>query len=345
MTVYYADFDLATGDNDGGGDGTTRTDPTDSANWTNAWQTLAAVIAGTNGTAPAAGDIVYCRGTDALSAAVTVNISGSVDSGYIKFIGVDASGNNVGGSTRAVLDCNGNNINGLYFNGANYTWFENFKIVNDGTGSSDGVSSATAYSYYNVFINCWSDNHGHDGFNGNAGYLRYASYIKCRASNNGNNGFDGRYDDYYFCRSDGNSGKGFDPYDSFCYGCISHDNLLGFYAYSTSKIINCVAHGNSNEGIFMAYSNQIGIGLRGTANGEGFQGPTNTRPVIMHYYGDDNTTDYGGGYYDDIGGLAGAAATMIADGSDTDYGYNDSSTDDYSLAADATGRRIAIEIP
>ena len=50
MAYYYVD-PSATGNNDGGGDGAAG-DPTDSDNLTDAWESLADIVAGTNWTAP-----------------------------------------------------------------------------------------------------------------------------------------------------------------------------------------------------------------------------------------------------------------------------------------------------
>jgi hypothetical protein len=80
MTTYYLDPDAS-----GADDGTSQSD---------AWSTLQRAIDGTDGTQPAAGDIVQCRhgtGNDE-SISTVINFdgnAGSQASGFIQFIGVN----------------------------------------------------------------------------------------------------------------------------------------------------------------------------------------------------------------------------------------------------------------
>ena len=335
-TTYYADFDLTTGNNTG-------------ADAANAWKTMADVIAGSNGTAPAAGDTVLCKNTDTLSGVCSWTISGSYDGGYVKLIGVDASWANVGGSTRAVLDRAGGASICLSI-AASYVWFENFEIKGAGTTGSayHGVQFASGgYRDYNVFINCYSHNNRGNGFDGNGGYARYATLIRCRASENAVDGFVALKDtSCCFCRSDNNTGRGFYPYGtvtSLLYGCISHDNGTdGIYNYFGAGLINCTSVENAGDGIGVNYINKFPmVGCRVTGNAIGLNNAANIRIPVFYYYGD-NTTEMAG-YYDEI--LNDGENTVTLNGTDTDEGFSDPTTNDYSLASDATYRREAIEIP
>jgi len=333
MATYYADFDLATGDNDG----------SDAAN---AWKTFADVIAGSNGTAPAAGDTVLCKGTDTLSGTTrTINISGSAASGYIKLIGVDASWNNVGGSSRAVIDANGGAIVALTYNAASFIWLENFRVTNTNKASGkDGIGSAAAYSEYNIFINCVADN-CNNGFAG-GGYLRYHRFIRCLAHTNTANGFSSRYAQISFCRAYGNTNHGFHLSDNVAFASLAHDNGAdGFYVYGSS-VIQCSSYGNTGDGfeLSLAASNTNGfVACRAGGNGgAGFNvSAAGLRMPVFYYYGD-NTTETAGNY-DEI--LNDGASTVTLNGTDTNEGFVDPANDDYNLRSDATFRRVAVSLP
>ena len=330
MTTYYADFDLATGDNDG----------TTAAN---AWKTFADVIAGSNGTAPAAGDTVLCKGTDTLAATVTVNLDGTYNGGYIKFIGVDASWANVGGSTRAVLDANGGGFSCMTFNGAGYIWMENFRLTNTSKAvGKNGVDYVTSYSDNNIWVNCVADN-CYVGFQG-TGYGRYLTFIKCLAHTNASTGFQIKYADYKFCRAHSNAGHGFNVNFGITLSCIAHDNGGdGFYSYTNYSPINCVAYGNTGDGFDFPFASCVCqlVGCRVTNNAVGINVSANLRASLFYYYGD-NTTETAGGY-DEI--LNDGASTITLNGTDTDEGFVDPANDDYNLASGATYRRVAVTIP
>lgn len=332
-TTYYADFDLATGDNDG----------TTAAN---AWQTFADVIAGSNGTAPAASDTVLCKGTDTLSATVNVTgIGGAYNTGYIRFIGVNALWENVGDTTRAVIDANGQNISALTFNNAKYLWFENFEVKGAGSSgtATHGVSCITAGSEYTVWVNCTFHNNYGSGVYANS-LLDHARFFMCSFYSNASHGIVAhRYGITAFCRAYSNTAIGFSA--AFCLhiGCIAHDNgTYGFSGYS-SGCINCVADSNSTSGI--SYTNPSGIGVaigcRVTSNGIGVNEEALLRMLLFYCYGDNTTETYGD--YDEI--LHNGAATVTLNGTDTDEGYTDSSANNFDLVSSATYFSTAIAIP
>ena len=213
MPTYYAHFGLATGNNTG-------------VDATNAWKTFADVIAGSNGTAPAAGDSVLCRGEDDLSATVTVNIAGTAADGHIRFIGVDSSWANVGGSTRAVIDGQTNTLSCLTFNGANFLWFENFEIKRAGSSltSNHGITT-TGASDRCVFINLYAHTCFGRGVNANS-LLINSLFLKCRFSSNSDAGvYRGRGCQFVACLFDSNTSHGVNciEQENF-YGCIYRNN-------------------------------------------------------------------------------------------------------------------------
>lgn len=336
MTTYYADFDLGTGNNDG----------TDAAN---AWQTMSDVIAGSNGTAPAAGDTVLCKGTDSTSAVVAWTISGTYNGGYVKLIGVDASWANVGGSTRAVID-RGGGASVVLSLAAGYVWLENFEITGGGSSgtSCHGIQTPSgAYREYNVFVNCYvHDNYG-EGFDANGGYGRYSTFIKCRSSNNAVCGFaDWKDSEFHFCRADNNSSNGFFPMSTKCLlnKCVAEDNGGdGLYNYYGAYVIDSVFHGNTDDAIGYPYASGASMpcGVRATGNAVGINASANLRIPVFCYYGD-NTTEISG-YYDEV--LNDGDSTVTLNGTDTDEGYTDSASSDFNLTSDATYRRVEVAIP
>ena len=91
------------------------------SDWTNAWTDIQSAF-----DTCVAGDIVYCRGTQTLSVTIDVDTnSGDDTSGFIKFIGCNASG---------VVD-------GTYF------------TINGNAGAYHGLTFAAVGLWLNVIIN------------------------------------------------------------------------------------------------------------------------------------------------------------------------------------------------
>lgn len=328
MTTYYADFDLATGGNTG----------VDAAN---AWRSFADIVAGTNGTPPAAGDMVLCKGTDLMSSGSFIVFAGSASSGFVKLIGVDNSWNNVGGSTRAVLDLQGNSADMLTYYGASFAWLENFELKNGYRGIY-GTSLSPSNSC--VFINVYAHNFTNDGFAPES-YIYTSTYIRCRSSNNGRYGWSlPRGSILVGCRADGNSNTGFmgNVFAQYV-GCIAHDN--GGDGFNGVKLpVNSVAYNNTGDGFEFGTTtleSPAVIGLRAAGNATGLKASTSHRIPLFYFYGD-NITEIDA-YYDEV--LNDGAGTVTLNGTDTDAGFVDPSNEDYNLASDATYRREAVTIP
>ena len=339
MATYYADFDLGTGDNDG-------------TSWANAWRTMADAIAGSNGTAPAAGDTVYCRGTDTLSSSPTNALSGDETNGLIKWIGVNGAGNNDG--TRAILDANSNDVAPLTING-NYNLYENFGFT--GSGNSSGVAGT---GDYNVWINCAFYSNAQNGY---GTYGGYDWFIRCVAYGNGWNGYSiGISSHILFCRARGHTSSGYAGFylhsgaESVMIGCIASGNNIGFGNVSTcSLLFGCIADGNEDDGFIARSTTIYNIGVIGcritNQSGSGDIGLNCNNEIVL--YGWNYISNNADTIANDAISYAltynGAATnTLSADGAsagDTDEGYTAGSPYDYNLRSDATLRRTAITVP
>lgn len=335
MTTYYADFDLGTGNNDG-------------TSWANAWKTPADVIAGSNGSAPAAGDTVYTRGTATLAATVTNTLAGDETTGLIKWIGCNASGNNDG--TRTVIDANSGNF-ATWTQNAGYNLFENFRFT--GSGNNDGFEGTGDDL---VFVNCSFDNNNAHGWNG-AGQDR-CIFIRCVAYSNGSNGFSGAGARFIFCCSRGNTGNGwYYNFASVWIGCLAYDNggngIDAFRQYGTA--FNSVFDANTGNGIdILSGTNYVAaiLGCRITNHsGGGSIGlDANTEIVLYGWnYFENNTGDNVQNATLAFPISYNGAATNLEDLSNTEYGYVDISEDNYATGYTDSGdpdlRRVAVTIP
>jgi hypothetical protein len=145
MATYY--LDPAAGGGDTGVD------------WANAWSTIQRAKDGTNGTPPAAGDTVFCRGTETLGVAPDIDGNeGNTTNGYIKFVGTNGAGTVDG--TRYELDGNGAAASCLVMLGE-MIWFENFEMH---SATSHGVDQTSSDADTCTFYNCSVHNNIGAGF-------------------------------------------------------------------------------------------------------------------------------------------------------------------------------------
>lgn len=336
--TYYADFDLATGNNDG----------TTAAN---AWQTMLRAVAGTGGTQPTAGDIVRCQGTDTLGANLSLNgLSGDETTGMVRWIGMSDISAGTNDGTRAVLD--GVDTYTCSFSTISYWHFENFEFTQM---SGNGIDATGGNAF--VYINCSFNNNATDGYDGLSS--PYATFIRCTFYLN-TKGCDGASNNrYLFSSFHDNTGTGLDvTSDSYILGlgCLMYDNgddgVAGLRA--SAILVNCVVNGNTDDGIvteagggrFISYV----IGCRITNHsGAGDIGLNANTEILYH----------GWNYYEDNDGaniqnatlaleiLDDGSATDAEDQADTNEGYTDltDGSEDFSLRDDATSRRTGIAIP
>ena len=333
MSIYYVD-PVATGANDG-------------SSWTDAWVSLQ-----TAADTAVAGDIVYCRGTETLSAQVDYDTnSGDMDTnGYIQFIGCNSSGDEDG--TRYVLDGNSAAANCTHWNGVSRVLLRNFDLKN---ATGDGFGGTTAGGYGVILDNVCSHDNGGDGFY--AYSMSNGSILfRCCAYSNSNYGF------YYIKQK--------------AVFCCAHDNgNAGFYSnYNTQCLIGCLAYDNSGDDyqdlddgclLLMCISNG------GSGNGVNPENtPTDAAPILI---GNRFTNKVSGKYGIDFNSLAGYYGWNVLDGNvdniansslamiakyngtdlnslspgNTNQGYTDltDGSEDFNLTSNATLRRSAISIP
>jgi hypothetical protein len=342
MTTYYVD-PAASGSNNG-------------SDWTNAWTSLQ-----TAADTAVAGDIVYCRGTQTISARIDFDTnSGSNAAGPIKFIGCNASG--VVDGTRFIL--NGNNYGGhicaFETTPADMLWFENIEVKNTGAGSYNGWHYPTSYADHHVYINCCANNCGSYGWYDRCGS---AYFIRCVSYNN-SYGFYGRYvNTYILCCARDNSTCGFYRCNgSYFFGCIAHGNYTGFDTGALGDriiVFNSVIDGNTDTGILTTASTGLGyhlfLGCRITnQSGSGDVGlDCNSENIITGFnYFENNDGDniQNATLHQFIPLEGGSSTSNIEDQSLTDQGYVDPTNHDFSTdydsgAATQNPRRRAITVP
>lgn len=347
MTTYYVD-PAATGSNNG-------------TSWTDAWTSLQ-----TAADTAAAGDIVYCQGTQALSAQIDIDTNdGTFADGYIKFIGVKSGTTNTppqatdydsgnGDNGYFILNGQDNAINGLSITKTKI-WIENFKIH-----SCDGTAGivASGEPFDTVLINVWcTDNAGH----GVGEQLRGAVLFRCKLNGNGGSGLykPGQGCCVVACEAIGNTGFGIYFYSAFSLmaDCVVHSNGNGgSFCQARLICINSVIDGNAGHGIDVysaAQSAPVFIGCRFTNNNGSGKSALSVRnagiaSLVGCYFGN-NATPITGTYA--ALPIDGSTSHVVTAGTDTDEtngellgGYKNIGADDFNLKDTATLRSQAIEL-
>ena len=301
--------------------------------------------------AAVAGETIHAAGTITLAAQLDIDLNeGNTTSGFIKFVGYNAS--HVNDGTRFILDGNNAATNVIYNNSMNYWYFENIEAKNSNGG--DGFTGTGVV--YNAFINCCANNNdivGFDTYN-----LGRSYYIRCVAYSNTGDGFGAglAYQHCLFCRSSDNGQSGFDiQYTSgSMIGCIAdHNGNDGFENQSGSVLLfNCVSDGNTDDGVVgttaVPYIQSV-IGCRVTNHsGAGDIGVDAKSSIFLHgwnYFQDnDGANIQNGTLAYEI--LDDGSGTDAEDQGDTESGYVDEDDpEDYNLTDAATSRRTGIQIP
>lgn len=352
MTDYYVD-PTASGDNDGGGDGTAN-DPTDGNNWTHAWESIADAVAGTNGSAPAAGDVVYLKHTNTPDEDVsggsgpTISLAGT-NAAMIFWIGVSSAGAIDG--TRYIIDGGGTDSGtGVLIVTGGYNWIENI-AVND--GNAIGINTTTAAAGL-IFINCKATNCDTSGFSVNT---YRPVFFRCLSVTNGASGFISYTASarYLLCHANGNVADGFtsSANDATFWGCLSQQNTgAGFKMNIGDLCLNCVSDDNTDDSIIVP-NTKYGFAIIGNRLTE------SEAYGLIHESGGSHSgiaiANYIPGASEDRDNASGATSGTPAHfawtrflnnfaGTDTDGGYVNPPTD-FNLAATATLRRQAITIP
>jgi len=336
-TTYYVDPD-ASGDDDG-------------TSWINAWTTLARAIAGTDGTAPVAGDTVKCRGTLNVSTVTDLSTgnSGNKTDGFIYYIGCNALGENDG--TYFEINGGGNTINIINSDANSVTniWFENFHFTNaDGSGLYAATNKGI---YYSVIHNCKFSllEYGVSSCTRMDGcHFHKCLFLSCT------NGI--RYPYYHIdiincsfiaC----GYGIYYVQHTASIINCLFRDcTSAGIFIQATACVHGCIIH-NCGQGITGGFGTfqPLVYATRVTSNSNGIDGPPTIGRAVVGYCYFDNTDDVNSdariSELTDAGETTNHLVEYSGDSADDDYGYIDSDADNYNLTESATLRSVAIELP
>ena len=319
----------------------------DGSSWTDAWTSLQ-----TAADTATAGDIIYCRGTQTLAAAIDIDTNNGTASAPIKVIGCNASGAVDG--TRFTLNGNSAATNCIQISAAlgKYWWFVN---INCTSATGAGIALASNGGDGRIWVNCVSQN------NGSYGWDLYTTttngtvvLIGCQSLNNSNAGFYTPYYGiiYFGCTSIGNSGDGFAGASVANWGMVihsvSHNNTGdGVNIPGKGLVFGSVIDENGGDGIEFSSAApyiMLALGNRITGNGTGGTG-----------YGIRETSTglafYGWNFFLNNDGVTSGDCHSIPYDADADTnetsgteGYTDGDNDDFNLTSSATLRSVAIEI-
>jgi len=321
MTSYYVD-PAASGSDDG-------------SDWTDAWTSLQSAA-----DTAIAGDIVYCRGTQTLTATIDFDTNAGTSSSVIEFIGVNSSG--VRDGTKFVVD--GNSAVVHCINGSttpNYVNFYNFECKNATSNGCDWDSDN----------GMWCDSSfNNNGSRGMSSYDSNYMFIRCSFNNN-NEGLYSYYSQkYLFCTFIGNTGDGICGYNGrFVYGCIFADNGTDGVDVSGSGqwFFNSVFDGNGRYGLDGVGNTLVGNRFTNhtASGGAGFDANAGVHVIAYNYF-EDNDTNILNDTMSQIIPDESGTDTNKYDQNDTNEGYISltSGSEDYNLRSDATLRRTAIQL-
>lgn len=321
MATYYVD-PAATGLNDG-------------SSWTDAFTDIQSAF---DLTALAAGDVVYCRGTQSVLTPRAMSKSGDITSGLIRFIGCNASGENDG--TRFVLDGTGGSGNGINI-AASYLWFENFEIRNftDNALSRSGTSSG--FLFVNGLVhNCSYGIYGSGGWPGMT--LFRCTFYNCNY---------GVYNDSQtliaFCDFHGNT-YALRYGAHIIYQSIFYDNVQYYANCGSFAALNSVFDGASHStmaGIRFSSSGNLARMLCCRLTNAAFGAyDANSRPQVFAFnVFDGNAADILNASLVQQIAINGANTNVFNPG-DTNQGYVSLTpgAKDYNLRSDASLRRVPV---
>lgn len=317
MATYYVDPSATGSDN-----GTSQA---------NAWTTLQRAIdgSGVGATKPTAGDTVLCKGSETLSANVdtTTGNTGTAAS-FVKYIGVNSSWINDG--TKYAINGGASGYKLTMAPTVNYYWWENFSVTHSGAAAH--AIQARSGSDGHVLINCSAVNAGDRGFQ----CAGSATLFRCVSTGATNEGFylGTGYSVAIACRASGSGLEGFELGDdgARALGCVSYENTGdGFQVRNGAFAAFCVADANT-DGFYIEDARTVLYGCRATNGTNGIDVAASQRVIVgLLYTGGNSVTELDG---DNEQLSIDGAAHVTTEGSDTDHGYVDSSSDDYNLDPD-----------
>jgi len=325
MSTYYVD-PAAGGANNG-------------TSWADAWADFQSAV-----DAAAAGDTVYCRGTQTLSSVIndTSLNSGDTTSGHIKFVGCDA-----GGTARAgQFTLDGNNAVTRCLDmqsGVQRISFENFTFKR--TTSASCVDVWKVQAYYWLFRQCVFELSGSS--NGAQFAALQRSHVdQCIFRNNGNAGVwcAGACTHFTHCAFYGNGNWGVTATYGFntVYGCLFYENAQGGLSLGgdVQTIVNCAFDGGSgDDGLQTGNRKEVLIlGCRFT-NNAGYG-------IGSSVAADESKFQDWCVFYNNTAGAKENAwgGGLHSDESPADDGYVDADDDDYNIKSGAELRRVAVNL-
>jgi len=312
------------------------------ASWATAWTSLQ-----TAADTVTAGNTVYCRGTLSPSVRIDFDTNKGSYGSRIRYVGCNASDGSVDGS-RFILDFGSNTCNGLYFIDADHVCFYNFEVKSAvASGTYHGMEMASSASSYMDFVNCYV--HGWTGYGIYANLSSSNTYMQCEIFNNDAGGSYKAAGFHFASRYHGNGGDGLNmataSSGSYINNCLFYENTAdGVSTTYGHTYMNCAFHGNTGSGLYAnnAYSPGTAIGCRFTNNGAYGIREADGMQLYCCYLQGNSSGDLNGTPY--IMTQDGDGQYVTTGGSDTDYGYVDTSTDDYNLAESATYRAVPITL-
>ncbi len=269
---------------------------------------------------------------------------GDTTNGFNKFIGYAADGSRDG--TKVVFDGENTATNCIVIDDCDYWHAENIKAV-DATG--DNITTASN-SYHWCMVN--TEGSGAGGYGAGLSSLSYSLLINYLGYNNATGGLSLSgtstvvglvlHSNQYGFRADTFSSGvvvGFLIYNNTSYGIYN--------CPANSRFINGVIHNNGSPQIEQNYDvrGQVFIGTRFTGSGAGeyaVKASINMIMLAFCYFQQNGGSNFDGSAWFDVEMLG--ASTNVFSGIDTDYGYTDSSSGDFNLAASATMRDISITL-
>ena len=328
---FYMD-PAATGSNDG-------------SSWTNAWTSLQ-----TAADTAVAGEIVYCRGTQTVAAAIDFDTNaGTNTGGWPKFIGCNASGNRDG--TRFCVDVNNSDAHGIVVT-VNMIWFENIEVKNCGGTNKHGFYRNGAGGLGSTFINVSSHNNSGYGchFESSGTFFFRSTFYA-----NGHGIYASGH--VAFCSSHDNTGNGM-YLTANAFACLSYDNGDDNWTSVSSfaRYINCVSDGAGDDGIVLpggtSTAGAILIGMRITnqsgAGDIGLNcGNENCLTIGCYFEDNDGNNIQNDSLHLNIS-LDGTGATSnVEDQANTNEGYVSTTdgSEDFGLRSDASSFEQSIVIP
>ena len=291
----------------------------------------------------AAGEIVYCRGTQTLAAAIDFDTNaGSTAAGHILFVGCHADGTANGG--QFTLDANSASAHCVsYTSTSNYVHFQNFTFEN---ATGDGLYENGGAPANWILEDCTIRNNGGHGI-GNR--LSSTIIIRCRIEGNTTNGISLLYSSKVaFCEIRNNGGVGLGTHENY-FALIYVGNViaansgdqaqLGNGGLAMNNVIDGENDTTSGHGLVVMSNANLVLGNRFTHNdGAGKRGIEVTLAAGGGYEDHnaffDNTTDKDSGMHH-----GGNDDTTLADD-----GYVDRANADYNVKSGADLRSVAIDL-